>query len=291
MIKNQYFKICISFFALWFFSVIPDKAALVLCYFSIFSLGLLHGTNDLEILSKIYCKKLSFVKYLSVYLLLISIAALLFILFKKIAFALFLLLSFYHFGEQHLNSKSFVYNWLKPLTYIIYGLFIFSILILNNFNEVIAITQKLFEIVLSKEIFIYTSWISILLFISILVYNSFNLNTFSTFFEEVLYALLLYILFKASPLIVGFSVYFIVWHSIPSILDQIHFLYGSSTVNSMLNYLKKSFLFWFISIVAVVFIYYFEDSLMLSSTIFGVLFVVSVPHIFVILLMNFMQKK
>ena len=105
--------------------------------------------------------------------------------------------------------------------------------------------------------------------------------------RELFYILLLFLVFKTSSLILGFAIYFVLWHSIPSILDQTKFLSGDYSFKTILVYLKTAFIYWLISIVGLIISYYFLDQSQFNSIIFIVLFAVTAPHVWV---MNRMKQ-
>ena len=102
--------------------------------------------------------------------------------------------------------------------------------------------------------------------------------------KEILYLILLSILFYSSNLIVSFGVYFVLWHSIPSILDQINFLYNEISYRSILLYLKKSGSYWIISILGLIFLVYYQDFIGedFYKFIYSFSAAITIPHIFLI---------
>ena len=75
-----------TFFCLWLTSQIPESVQYSIAFFFIFTLGILHGSNDLSIVSKI--KKVATLKrlglFLSGYILVVIIAALVFYVAPKV---------------------------------------------------------------------------------------------------------------------------------------------------------------------------------------------------------------
>jgi Brp/Blh family beta-carotene 15,15'-monooxygenase len=109
-------------------------------------------------------------------------------------------------------------------------------------------------------------------------------------FEQLFYLMVLVIIFKASSLIWGFTIYFIFWHSIPSLNDQITFLFGSATWPNCINYFKTAFIYWFISLVGIFGLYYIaKDMLVFNALFFAFLASITFPHFIVIL--NMYKKK
>lgn len=101
--------------------------------------------------------------------------------------------------------------------------------------------------------------------------------------KEIFYLGVLAIVFANSSLVWGFAIYFIFWHSLPSLKDQLHFLYGQATKNEFFMYLRTSSLYWFISIVGLFGLYLLlRDSVdFFITVILYVLAAITFPHVLV----------
>lgn len=282
-----------SFAGLWLTSYLSNKYQIILGFFLILSFGVLHGANDLVLIDQLKSnKKLDFVKIIGIYVSIVGISVLLFTNIPIVALLLFILVSSYHFGEQHWNeiiktNKSFI----TPIFQFNYGLLILVILFYFNSKEVIEIIFEITKYTLSTE-FIETA---LLITLSLFVVLSIRLYQISTEFknnliEQLFYLVVLAIVFKASSLIWGFTIYFIFWHSIPSLNDQLIFLYGSSTWADFKKYFKTAFIYWLISLVGVFGLYYIaKDMVVFDALFFAFLASITFPHFIVIL--NMYQKK
>jgi Brp/Blh family beta-carotene 15,15'-monooxygenase len=106
-----------------------------------------------------------------------------------------------------------------------------------------------------------------------------NLSDFS---KEMFFLMLLFLVFNTATLILGFAIYFIFWHSIPSIMHQIIFISGDITKKTVLFYVKKALFYWLISILGMAILYFSIPQITIFSTfIFAILFSVTAPHIWV----------
>jgi Brp/Blh family beta-carotene 15,15'-monooxygenase len=116
-----------------------------------------------------------------------------------------------------------------------------------------------------------------------------RLITFN-FFEEIILIILLFIIFNIASLIAGFAIYFIIWHSIPSLRDQIVELHSDFNKNTILLYLKNSALYWLISIISLFILYYVvNDDKLFISLFFSFLSAITFPHVLV--MFNLFRKK
>ena len=285
LIKANYQNTAIffTFFLLWFSiqfgRLVEDSVAFVL----IISLGILHGANDLLILSKGKKDKKVFLKHLTIYLLIIFFCVIIFLLSPIVAIMLFILLSSYHFGEEHLGEKIVVNKLFNLIFYMSYGVFLFSMLFYESMSDVDEIMRELTTVTFLKSqiemALIISSSFLVLASLYLVIKKNINL---SMLLKEIFYFGLFFLVFKTCSLILGFAIYFILWHSIPSIINQVEFVYGDLTKENIISYVKKAIIYWIISILGLLAIYQFIPQMNLFSTIiFVVLFAVTAPHTWV----------
>lgn len=289
MYKVQKITVITSFLGLWLTSYLSDTNQLVLGFILIFTFGILHGANDLVLISQLENKKKqSFFKILISYIAIVLISALLFTKIPIIALTLFILVSAYHFGEQHWQDIE--KNGNKIITKIFqfnYGLIILLLLFIFNKKEVIEIVFKITTVSIAEKTISITFFIVLLLFLinTYILYK--KSETFKNIMiEQLFYLVLLCLIFKVSSLIWGFTIYFIFWHSIPSLNDQIRFLYGKYSFTNFKKYFKSAFLYWIISLVGISILYFIsKDLIIFDALFFSFLASITFPHAIVILKM------
>ena len=279
-----FFTFLLFWVSIQFGQIIEDSIAYVI----VLSIGIIHGSNDFTILKKQKKNTIDLIKLTSFYLFLILLCIACYLINSFVAILFFVILSSYHFGEQHLENKFTGSKYVKSIIYVVYGMLIFSLIFIENLKDVEVIMLNL-----TGEI-IPNSWIetmlvssSLLLIILIIYQFTRKINPKIQIVRELFYILLLYLVFKSSSLILGFAIYFVLWHSIPSILDQTKFLSGGYTFKKILEYLKTAFVYWLISITGLVIAYYYFSESLFNSMIFIVLFAVTAPHVWV---MNRMKQ-
>jgi Brp/Blh family beta-carotene 15,15'-monooxygenase len=274
-----FFTFFLFWFSIQFGKFVEDSVAFVL----IVSLGILHGANDLLILSKGEKGKGVFLRHLSVYLTIIVLCVVTYLMSPFSAILLFILLSAYHFGEEHLGEKIEENKLFNSIYFLSYGVFLFSMLFYASLSGVDEIMRELTNTTFTM----LQIEITFLISLAILVVASLYLvlkkkNDYMMLLKEVFYLCLLFIVFKTSSLILGFAIYFIFWHSIPSIMNQVEFIYGNLTKKSVIRYVKKALIYWAISVVGLLILYQMIPQINLFSTIiFVVLFAVTAPHTWV----------
>lgn len=293
MSKTLKLSVITSFVGLWLTSYLSNKYQTIVGFILIFSFGVLHGANDLVLMDHLKSdKKLDFIKLIGIYVFIIGISVLLFTTIPKFALMLFIIVSSYHFGEQHWNEIILpVTNFLSIFFRFVYGLFVLLLLFYINSTEVIAIIAEITQFTIPNTYFETALLVCLFFFILSSIKMYFDSTEFrKNSFEQLFYLLVLAIVFKASSLIWGFTIYFIFWHSIPSLNDQITFLYGSSTWSNFKKYFKTAFFYWFISLVGIFGLYYIaKDMLVFDALFFAFLASITFPHCIVIL--NMFKNK
>jgi len=285
-LKNYNYENIMVFFTFFLFWISIQFGEVVedfLAYIMVISVGILHGANDLLILSTKEKKDKTFIKNLLIYIGIILFCIAIYFFSPFIAIILFVLLSAYHFGEEHLSDKITVNFLFNALYFLAYGIFIFALLFYQSLADVDIIMKELTGVIFSKG----QIEISLLVSAALLVLGSGYLiltkrNEPILFLKEFLYLVLLFLVFNTSSLILGFAIYFILWHSIPSIIHQIEFISGSLNKENTFSYIKKALIYWVISIVGLLLLYQVLPEIkILATVVFVILFAVTAPHTWV----------
>jgi len=287
------FSIVSSFLGLWITSLLPESFELTLGFLLIFTFGMIHGSNDILIINQINKHtNYNYYKVLLTYLTIVSLAVFVFYFVPILALILFVCFSAYHFGEQHWEHLlSNMNNNLKNIFFFCYGLLILYLVFFFNQSSVVDI---IYEITGIKLPTIYCNEVitSLVLILSnILIYAFYTkILNIKSILREVFSIFILAVIFNSSSLIWGFSIYFILWHSIPSLLDQISFIYGDLKKINIIKYIKNAFPYWLVSIIGIIILFYiFKDEKHFYSLFFAFIAAVTFPH--AIVMMSMFTKK
>ena len=252
----------------------------------VLSVGLIHGANDLLIIKKNSKSISNFSQFRTffAYLGVVFVGLIFFYLFPSFALVAFIIVSIYHFGEQHLEAipitRSLKNNY-RFISIVSHGIILFTIIFMNNINTVnnVFLSFKI-NFLNSNALNIILITVSIV-YLSILVINKY-LTSF--IFSEILFFVLFYFLSLSSTLILCFSVYFIFFHSILSIKDQVKYIYGSNDNNSLKRYLLNSMPYFILAIIFLILFYNYTeiDNSDLLPIIFTFLAAITFPHVIVI---------
>jgi len=258
----------------------------ILGFILILSIGVIHGANDLLIIKK-YTRKNSLksqISYFLYYLGLVFLGFIFFYLFPSIALLSFVLVSIYHFGEQHWEvntSNADFINIKRIYPIILHGLVFFVIVFMNNIDIVNDVLLSFNTISLD-----YT-YLRILLIVLFLIYMSLLLLSKSIrgyFADEFIFFILLFLLTLNSSLIFGFSIYFIFFHSVLSIKDQVKYIYGDDNSQYIKKYLISALPYFILALLFLIGSYLFIDfeSLDILPIMFTFLAAITFPHVIVI---------
>ena len=258
----------------------------IIAFLLIFSVGIIHGANDINLIQKKsqISNNLFFIKTLFLYILIVLLGFFSFFYIPSIGLLFFIFFSSYHFGEQHWEEKikKFkVSRLIKFIFYTSYGSIILNFLFFIKYEEVKNVIYTISNYKIPIEVFQFISFFSIIIFLSFIL--SFKKMRYY-FFIEILTIILMLFLFNFTTLILGFGTYFVLWHSFPSMKEQIKYLYGSYNFKNLLFYLKSSFLYWIMSILSLFFvkIYFIIPESFLIPLFFSFLAAITFPHVLVI---------
>lgn len=272
------FVLVFSFFALWLSVYLSNETESALSYMLILSIGIIHGANDLKLLND---TQTHFIKRLIIYIVVVLLTALLFFQFIALATLLFILLSAYHFGEQHWEIRIVLPKNISFLYFGVYGLLIFSLLFGLNAQESILILYDLTGYRLTASFFtiLIVASGAIWFIMSIVLYIK-KYKAFVFWLQELFFVAVLALIFKTASLIWAFAIYFIIWHSLPSLLSQLLHLYGKAEKKEIVKYIKSSIIYWFGAMVFLAALFYFlKDHMdMFLSILVAFLAAITLPH-------------
>lgn len=291
MSKTNKFAIIVSFFALWINVNFSPNYQQVIGFVVIFLFGILHGANDLALFQKISEteKSISLKKLTLYYVGIVIFGAVLFYSIPILALLLFILFSSYHFGEQHWNTiETEEKNSWITIFQTIYGLFIFSLLFTFHENEVEKIIYQITNFSIEKLDFKWiTICIGLLMIAAGIKVNSVSIKFKSEVVVNIFYLVVFAIIFKTADLVWAFAIYFVIWHSISSIEEQINYLYGSFTLKNFRSYFISAFPYWITSLFGIFILYFiFKDKELFNALFFSFLAAITFPHTIIIIKMQ-----
>jgi Brp/Blh family beta-carotene 15,15'-monooxygenase len=229
-------------------------------------------------------------KFILVYVMMVGAYISLWFLSPTTAYILFLFFSAYHFGQSQFSHYVKSSNLLIKLLNFSWGVSLLSGLVYFNQSDINQISASINFIdieVLHGEnlmfwIFLISTTSVVVLFIVLSVRG---ILTTETLAMELLVLFLIHICFVLMPLFVGFTLYFVVLHSLKVLQEEYTFLFKVKSRSSLVKFIKLlaplSILSIFGTIALFCLIYY--ELLPIS---YGYLFLIIIssitfPHIFV----------
>ncbi|MFT5071770.1 MAG: Brp/Blh family beta-carotene 15,15'-monooxygenase [Chitinophagales bacterium] len=265
------------------------RMQMLICLPLLLLLGIPHGAIDHVLyLRKNKDKNTQFV---IVYLVIVGLNILLWLVLPSIAYIVFLLISAYHFGQSQFSHYLQNQAISHKAVYLFWGLALLSGFIYFNLAEIQGLTKNLDEFAafapihqrtLILGIFLSTGVVTLLLLIYLVQQNILRLEqVFMEFFEMALILICFYLM----PLLIGFTLYFIILHALKVLREEYEFLHAEKEVHSFLNFMKLLSPFTLVSIagIAMLFALIYLNILKLSYgyLLLMVISSITLPHVFV----------
>ncbi len=248
---SKQYALILTLLCLWISRYLPEQSLEWIGYVAIATLGILHGSNDLQILGAISRDIPAIQKFRYYHLAYAGASVLIlvvFYLFPSASLYFFIGISAYHFGEQHYEYTRGRSFWRIPL-YLGYGLLIFSMLFYARFDAVDPIISEISGQGIPRDYYLWAVFISGGVMLVSWVGSYAHLpRQYPVLLLDGFILALLYLVFREVSLIWGFSLYFILWHSLPSLQHQIRYLSGESNWKNFMAYLKGAWPYWLMAI-------------------------------------------
>ncbi|MCH2215099.1 MAG: Brp/Blh family beta-carotene 15,15'-dioxygenase [Flavobacteriales bacterium] len=267
----------------------PVTAQLFICSPFIFLLGIPHGAIDNVLYTR--NKRVKNTEFLIVYSSIVLLNVALWFILPEIAYVLFLLISAYHFGQSQFTHHFKGQKILHQVFFMSWGLCIISALILFNLSELELIVKSydefaVFESVHYRPIFLSVFIVSSLITLTGLIFLRYK-NVFSndTVIIELLVLGLILFSFYLMPIIIGFTLYFVILHSLKVLNEEYRYLKKTGVIQSLTSFVKLLTPFSLISLLGLFLLFgLIHFGILKISFGYCVLIMISsitLPHVFV----------
>ena len=205
-------------------------------------LGIPHGAADLMVASSAGTderKRFSTIRFLFVYLLRLGLFGLFFWLFPLWGNIFFVLIAAYHFGETDLHRFK-TETTIGKLFVISYGLLILGFILLHHFDSLIPLfnlfpsgrnAANLIQWVAQNRYILLGLIVLHFFIITFIYFYKHEINTHDSGIFLVHLAIILPILYFL-PMMMAFTFYFIIWHSLLSLQNILRFLQKQNKFNN-----------------------------------------------------------
>ena len=267
--------------------VLPDTFLTFLAAINVLTIGIIHGANDLCIVSKIRrtITKQHFGYLFVIYVLFVFVMVFALYRFPLWSLLLFVVISSFHFGEQQWYQKTIAKSATVHFFYAAFGFMLFALLFFTHksqtANIILEITQEQSPGYLFDRFLMFASGI----FTMFLIINYKQIKP--QLFIQAIGFLSLILLFSQTSLLWSFSVYFVLWHSLPSLKEQATVLH-SHDPSPIRSYVKSAIPYWLLSLIGLTAAILIVDNeiISLTSLFFAFLAAITIPHVIAIFLMH-----
>jgi beta-carotene 15,15'-dioxygenase len=270
---------------------ISGNSQMVILLSLVLVVGVPHGALDFlvdEQNEALQNNTFSITKFVGVYLTRLFAFALFWFL-PWLAFTLFIIFSIFHFGETDMSA------FVKPnkyavLLYFSYGSFILSILLLSHLSEIQDSLPAVSVFLKENDIYAYLLkftphiifFFSTVFIITLLLQKKNGFVKHITLYDVMQFICLLLILIYL-PLMLAFTFYFALWHSILSVRNIFSYFKNYNSAKKFTLICGKSLLFSFLALGSIIGLYfvmkiYMPDFNMLFALLV-VLSVLTLPHL------------
>ena len=276
------------------FSSISIETQIITSTFFIMLVGIPHGSLDHLLLPTQNFK--SKLKFYIFYLGLILLNLIVWSFSHKLGLLVFFFISSYHFGESQLYRFNLKNNLITHFTYFFWGCSVILSFLYYNIDEFVTLsnsyvdTQNLLMNVntnLFSYLFFFCNGITLMLFLSYVYRLKMKV---SDILSEVFFLFVIHLSSFLFPLLICFTLFFIVLHSLPSLVNQ--YKYFQTTKN---NFALRDFIYLMApySLVSIFFILFISfcsyiEIINYSIPLISIILisVITLPHSFIILKFN-----
>lgn len=259
---------------------------------SVFLIGIPHGAIDHVVSSELFGTGRSLMghlKFYGSYLIIMLIIGLVWIFTPVIGMIIFLLISIYHFGQADMEDF-LISSKIQPIWYIIRGLFLIGLIVFSSPDITYPIISAAMDISLEQfETFMPPQNISLI--VILLIYTAFTLisfykNDITNIKIFTLESTVLTLLFMISGPLIGFALYFSVWHSSGHIVELQQFFKSKDRTLTIFQFYKLAAPFTVVSILGLIFLLYIQNVFQVEEQFLTLMFilisVLTLPHMLIV---------
>jgi beta-carotene 15,15'-dioxygenase len=250
--------------------------------------GIPHGAIDHKISQSPLNHSIQ--KFYLLYFLSMGIGLGLWFIFPKLSFLLFLLLSAFHFGQSQFATFKFG-TILRNTLYISWGLSLLAGIIIYRFAELtnlaneyadLAIIHSSLNYLVFTYILLFSTASTLFIFLLSLIAGSWDLKIF---LKEIILFVLLHCTFFLLPFVLGFIMYFTVFHSLSVLGQEFDYLKSQLKIQSIKQFIGLLAPFTLLSLVGLCLgglaVYFQLISISYIFLLIIFISVLTIPHSFV----------
>jgi Brp/Blh family beta-carotene 15,15'-monooxygenase len=275
----------------WLYPVFLQQIQYYLLCILVLMIGLPHGATDFLLFKRLQGTRLStlqLIRFFTVYLLVVGAYFCAWLFWPLPSLLLFLLVSTYHFGQS--NWEQFdAPKWVRYLMNIVWGIFAVGGAVLWHWDESSVIISQLVPDVPKwpLQTMLMIQWgilcLNVILIICLRIAG--YIDSLRMVFEAIKLVVLGFMFFY-TPLLVGFTIYFTLWHSLGSLLSQIDFFRIQWPSFTLYHYYRQATQYTLLAVLGLLGMVVAQPYLFPDISLFSIFLVfiscVTLPHIFLI---------
>ena len=269
---------------------IDPKTQMIVLLSLVFLVGVPHGALDFlvdEQNKEASQQKFSIKKFVSLYLLRLFLFALIWI-FPWVAFSIFMVFSIYHFGET--DMAGLLKTKRKAgILYVAYGAFILGVLLLVHLPQIKDTLPVIKNFVENSDLYLLLEANRYLIIMALgfiftiaIVYQK-SIDNIEVTLPQLVRLIILLAIITLLPLLMAFTFYFALWHSILSVRNIFSYFKSFNNDKKFAVICNKSILFSVLALGGMVMLYfvlsYFLPDMNMLFALLIILSVLTLPHL------------
>jgi Brp/Blh family beta-carotene 15,15'-monooxygenase len=255
------------------------------------AIGLPHGATDYLLFRRMKKAKLTnkqILIFFTIYVTAVLGFLLLWLIFPLCSFIIFILVSSYHFGQSNWEN-TIVLNKYSSLLNLFWGAFAIGGSVLLHWDESKIVIGQVIGFIpdLSQDFMVKAQLTLIIANVSIILILRFikKINA-SQLWIELGKIVILSCLFYFTPMLVGFALYFALWHSLSSLKSQLSFYKKLWPGFTLIDYYRQAAPYTILAVIGFIVMIlghaYILPGVSMISTFLVFIACVTLPHIFVV---------
>jgi len=257
----------------------------------VMAIGLPHGATDYLLFRRMNKTKLTnkqILNFFTIYLSAVFGFLGLWMVFPTLSFIIFILISSYHFGQSNWENVSLP----KSVTYLLnllWGLFAVGGAVLWHWEESKTIISQVIGNLpdYTQSTMNYIQFWIICINIGLIIFLKFSdFISFNRLWKEIGKIVILSFMFFFTPMLVGFTLYFTLWHSLGSLLNQLAFYKKIWPGFTLKDYYRQAAPYTILALIGFIIMVsghsYMLPGVSIISTFLVFIACVTLPHIFVV---------
>jgi len=251
-------------------------------------IGIPHGATDYVLFQYLFKQQegaKSMGRFYGLYLGLMALYGLVWWLAPTIAFALFLTIAAYHFGQSNWYFLKLLPIHLRAVQYLLWGAFVIAAPVLWHFENAELIIEHIlrYNVILTESTQLQVPFALLLVNVLLIIYYYYNkMLSGQEMLRQLLNLSVLAVVFYTMPLLLGFAIYFALWHAVESGGHQIRFFRKREAPYNWKDFIQDALPYTLLSFLGIGVFLWLQNMALFSNMSWAYIFIfiaiVTLPH-------------